>query len=67
MIKRSVNIAGHATSISLEAPFWMELKHIAKSQKRPVSAIIRELDENAPANLSSAIRCYILEMVKQNR
>ena len=60
-IKRSVNIAGHATSITLEPPFWQELQNIAKDKGLSVNALITHIDENRQTvNLSSAIRVYIL-------
>jgi len=61
VIKRSVNIAGHATSVSLEKPFWDALKDIAKAQKISVNALITEIDAHNPDNLSSAIRCHVLK------
>ncbi len=60
-IKRSVKIAGHATSITLEPPFWQELQNIAKEKSLSVNALITHIDENRQTvNLSSAIRVYIL-------
>jgi predicted DNA-binding ribbon-helix-helix protein len=66
IIKRSVTISGHATSISLEEPFWMALKEIAKYQQRSVNAVITKIDTQHPGNLSSALRCYILEQVRNS-
>ncbi len=64
-IKRSVTIAGHRTSISLEAEFWDALQDIAKRQEQSVSGLIAEIDaaREAPhtaGGLSSAVRCYVL-------
>ncbi len=62
--KRSVTIAGHATSVSLEEAFWQELKNIAKRRGLSLNAQISEIDsdrpETAPGNLSSAIRVFVL-------
>lgn len=59
--KRSVSIAGHATSVSMENIFWDRLADIAEVQGKSVSAIIREIDAKRTGNLSSALRVYILE------
>ncbi|PZO83179.1 MAG: aryl-sulfate sulfotransferase [Micavibrio aeruginosavorus] len=61
VIKRSVTIAGHSTSISLEAPFWTILQDVAKAEKRPLSALIEEIDSRRGTNLSSALRLYVLD------
>ena len=59
--KRSVNIAGHATSISMEDAFWTRLNAIAKARKVSLSALIRDVDEARTGNLSSALRVFVLE------
>jgi predicted DNA-binding ribbon-helix-helix protein len=62
MIKRSVTIAGHRTSVSLEEPFWEALRKLAKKREMTLAALIAEIDgKRKGANLSSAIRMYILE------
>ena len=65
--KRSLTIARHRTSVSLEEPFWTALADIAKVQGRSIAALVSEIDqgrgdteENA-ASLSAAIRLYVLE------
>ncbi len=62
--KRSVTIAGHATSVSLEEAFWQRLKEIAKRRGLSLNALIAEIDgdrpNTAPGNLSSAIRVFVL-------
>lgn len=63
--KRSVLIAGHRTSVSLEEAFWRELKTIAQKRRQSVNALITEIDEGRGGNLSSAIRVFVLENVKQ--
>ena len=61
-LKRSVTIAGHRTSISLEAEFWQALTDIAAETKRPLARLIGEVDkrEGRDKNLSSALRIYVL-------
>ena len=64
IIKRSVTVAGHRTSITLESAFWDSLKEIAGERKQSVNALIAELDQKQPENLSSALRVFILEFYK---
>lgn len=58
--KRSVFVAGHATSVSLEEPFWAALKKIAESRKISLNSLITEIDAARTGNLSSALRVYAL-------
>ena len=60
VIKRSVNIAGHATSVSLEQPFWDELVRLAAERNIPLSQLIEDIDTARQTNLSSALRLYVL-------
>jgi predicted DNA-binding ribbon-helix-helix protein len=61
-LKRSVTVAGHRTSLSLEPEFWEALKEIAAREGRTVSALIGEIDANrGRRNLSSAARVFVLE------
>jgi predicted DNA-binding ribbon-helix-helix protein len=65
IVKRSVVIAGHSTSVSLEAPFWEALKNIAAARGRSVQALIGEIDAGRGGqNLSSAIRVFVLKAVQ---
>ncbi len=65
-VKRSLTIAGHRTSISLEAAFWDALKALAADEGRPLAEIIAEIDERrGDAGLSSAIRVRLLEMARR--
>jgi predicted DNA-binding ribbon-helix-helix protein len=60
MQKRSIRIAGHSTSISLEPEFWAELKRIATEEKLSLNQLVAEVDGGRVGNLSSAwliIRC----------
>ena len=62
VVKRSVVINGHKTSISLEEAFWKGLKEIAGARKMTLSDLISSIDaERKHANLSSAIRLFILD------
>jgi predicted DNA-binding ribbon-helix-helix protein len=63
-IKRSVTVAGHRTSITLEAAFWDSLREIADSQNKSVNTLIAEIDRQQPENLSSALRVFILTHYK---
>jgi predicted DNA-binding ribbon-helix-helix protein len=63
--KRSVMIAGHATSVSLEEAFWDALKEIAQARGVSVAGLIAEIDAGRVGNLSSAIRVWVLERARQ--
>ncbi len=63
-VKRSVTIAGHATSISLEPPFWAALEAAAQARDLPLNALIAQIDvlriaADNPPNLASAIRSWL--------
>jgi len=65
-VKRSVMIAGHATSISLEPIFWTALREAAAAEGLPLNALVARIDAErvrspAPANLASAIRVWLFE------
>ena len=67
-VKRSMTIAGHQSSISLEPIFWRALEASAKSRNLPLSALVAQIDAervslDAPPNLASAIRCRLLSEV----
>jgi predicted DNA-binding ribbon-helix-helix protein len=70
VIKRSISIAGHRTSISLEEPFWEELQLIASQRGISVQRLVGEIDEGRAsahleaANLSSALRVFVLREVQ---
>ena len=68
IIKRSVAIAGHRTSVSLEPPFWEALTRIAHERGQSVQALIAEIDSaRGVNNLSSAIRVHVLADVQRPR
>ena len=68
--KRSVNIAGHKTSVSLEAEFWGALKAIAAAEGVSLAGLIERIDAaraegSGTGNLSSALRLYVLAYLRQ--
>lgn len=61
MKKRSIKIAGHSTSISLEEPFWIVLKQLADEEKLSLNALVERVDKQRDnTNLSSALRLFVL-------
>jgi predicted DNA-binding ribbon-helix-helix protein len=68
VIKRSIAIAGHRTSISLEEPFWEELRRIASARGIALQRLVAEVDAGrAGENLSSALRVHVLEDLRAAR
>jgi len=68
VVKRSVTIAGHRTSVSLEAPFWDALRELAGQRGTSVQTLVGEIDAGRGAqNLSSAIRVFVLRAVQKAR
>lgn len=66
-VKRSVTIAGHPTSISLEPPFWNALEQEASARELPLNALIARIDvmriaADDPPNLASAIRSWLFSL-----
>jgi len=59
--KRSVRVAGHRTSVSVEEAFWRALKEIAENRGVSLNRLITEIDRRRDGNLSSAIRVLVLE------
>ena len=67
IVKRSVVIDGHKTSVSLEDQFWSGLKEIAHAQEATLSKLVTKIDETRQhGNLSSAIRLFVLDRVRAN-
>jgi len=58
--KRSVTIAGHRTSFSLEDAFWEELVGIAQRRAMTLAELVVEIDTDREGNLSSALRLFVL-------
>jgi predicted DNA-binding ribbon-helix-helix protein len=62
VVKRSIVIAGHKTSVSLEDAFWQGLKEIANTRELTLSDMVAAIDtDRRHGNLSSAIRLFVLE------
>jgi predicted DNA-binding ribbon-helix-helix protein len=61
IVKRSVVIAGHQTSVSLEHAFWHALKQAAARRGMTINDLVTHIDEQRQGNLSSAIRVFLLE------
>ena len=59
-LKRSVTIAGHRTSITLEPVFWTLLNRAAGEDDKSLNALVTEIDAARTTNLSSAIRTYLV-------
>ena len=65
IVKRSIMIAGHKTSVSLEDAFWKGLKEIASSRDTSLSDLVAAIDsERRHNNLSSAIRLFVLDFYR---
>lgn len=62
--RRSVVVAGHRTSVSLEEPFWDTLKSIAQEQQKSINQLVTEIDDGRRGNLSSAIRVFVLDWLR---
>jgi predicted DNA-binding ribbon-helix-helix protein len=63
--KRSVTIAGHATSLSLEEAFWRDLREIARRRGLSLNALVAAVDAERPGNLSSALRVFVLDCYRR--
>ena len=60
--KRSLTVAGHRTSVSLEDAFWAGLRDIAAARASTVAALVADIDRGrGAANLSSALRVFVLD------
>jgi predicted DNA-binding ribbon-helix-helix protein len=67
IVKHSLAIAGHRTSISLEEAFWEGLKNIASQRSLSISALVAEIDaERGDSNLSSALRVFVLKSFRED-
>jgi predicted DNA-binding ribbon-helix-helix protein len=67
VIKRSITIDGHKTSISLEDAFWSNLKEIAHSQQATLSKLLAKIDGTRQGNLSSATRLFVLDHMRNGK
>ena len=65
VVKRSIVVGGHKTSISLEDAFWNQLKEIAHGKHKTLSNMVGDIDNlRRHGNLSSAIRLFVLDQVR---
>ena len=68
VVKRSIVIDGHKTSVSLEDPFWTELKNIAHTQQVTLSDLVSKIEgTREQSNLSSAIRLFVLHHFRDDK
>lgn len=65
MHKRSIRIAGHSTSISLEPEFWAELKRVAEMDGCSLNHLVAQIDRARSGNLSSALRVFVVRRLKE--
>ena len=63
--KRSVVVAGHRTSVSLENVFWHHLRSVAKARRISVNELVTEIDRDRDGSLSSAIRVFVLHDLRK--
>jgi len=63
--KRSILIAGHATSLSLEAEFWTALQEIARRRGLSLNRLVASVDAGRTGNLSSALRIFVLDCYRR--
>ena len=63
--KRSVNVSGHRTSVSLEPVFWEQLGILAAKRRISVNELVTQIAQHQSGNLSSAIREFVLESVRK--
>ena len=67
IVKRSIVIDGHKTSVSLKDPFWIELKQIAASLEMTLSDLVSAIDNRRQQNnLSSALRLFVLDFYRNH-
>jgi predicted DNA-binding ribbon-helix-helix protein len=65
IVKRSVVIAGHKTSVSLEDEFWKAVKEVARERDLTVSQLVGKIESDRECgNLSSAIRLFVLRFYR---
>jgi predicted DNA-binding ribbon-helix-helix protein len=66
VVKRSIVVAGHKTSVSLEEAFWNGMKEISGERNLTLSELVGEIDsQRQQGNLSSAIRLFVLDHFKK--
>ena len=66
VVKRSVIVGGHKTSVSLEDEFWKSIRELAAGQDMTLYQLVSKIDKSRKhANLSSAIRLYVLDFYRK--
>ena len=66
VVKRSIEIAGHRTSITLEDQFWTALREIAEARGTSLRGVLADIDaRRGKNNLSSAVRLYVLDYYRE--
>ena len=66
LIKKSITIKKHRTSLSLEKEFWDALKIIAQEKKCSIESLVTNIDSNRNSSLASSIRVYLLKFYMKN-
>ena len=66
LIKKSITIKKHRTSLSLEKEFWDALKIIAQEKKCSIESLVTNIDTNRNTSLASSIRVYLLKFYMKN-
>ena len=66
LIKKSITIKKHRTSLSLEKEFWDALKIIAREQNRSMENLVAKIDSNRKTTLASSVRVYLLKFYMKN-
>jgi predicted DNA-binding ribbon-helix-helix protein len=68
VVKRSIVVEGHKTSVSLEDEFWNALKEIAAERRETLSELVGRIDgDRAHGNLSSSIRLFVLNHYRSQK
>jgi predicted DNA-binding ribbon-helix-helix protein len=67
IIRHSIMLVGHKTSVSLEDQFWNGLREIACSEQTTVTALVEKIDMDRNSNLSSAIRLFVLDYFRAHQ
>jgi predicted DNA-binding ribbon-helix-helix protein len=67
VVKRSIVIDGHKTSVSLEDPFWTDLKKIAHTRQVTLSELVTKIDGTRERSISSAIRLFVLHHFHEDK
>ncbi|WP_020594361.1 ribbon-helix-helix domain-containing protein [Kiloniella laminariae] len=65
--KRSITIAGHRTSFTLEEAFWQQLRLIAQTEDISINRLVEKIDKTREGNLSSALRIFVLNRLLEQQ